>query len=407
MSAGPRAAEGRAVWLLSASKADASAFRRSGCVQLNARHSFMLLDLETGVQAVQPNDIILLKTADKGGLDVFADTALIDASEARELAGRVVASFRKAPDRSKSRRSIDLGLVKFASNTRRRETLGWSRNEIESTIDTLLLRKLITSTRLTEQICAELLDHPQLGSASPLRPILQRLRADMLRRSTTSEEVRRLAQGLYREAAIGFAVAGIRGQSEASRRLRASLLGRPDQLEMWSRDDADCAARSESFIGMHMRRFTGMRLPIVCAGVGKSVPSGPLRHVRLGSVGIEPTMIVSWIAGDTGTSDEVSMTVRGPAFLHGAREVEFVVDTELATLSGMAGRSGGRGRKDQYRFIPRCSTCDIHPRFAETLHGRPATFVFRPHHGRRHLIRLNVLTSDTPPTSIEFLLHPS
>ena len=204
--------EGRSVWLLSASKNDASVLRQSTAADQKGRHAFMLLDLENGDEAVRPDDIILLKTADRGGLDVFADLSSIGAAEARKLAGRLVASFREAPDRSVSRKSIDLGFVRFASNTRRRDPQGWSRNEIESAIDFLLLREMTKSVRLTERMCVELLDHPRLSPASPLRPIAQRMRADVLQRSIASDDDRRLALRLYREAASGFAAAGIVGQ---------------------------------------------------------------------------------------------------------------------------------------------------------------------------------------------------
>jgi hypothetical protein len=394
--------EGRSVWLLSASKNDASVLRQSTAGDQKGRHAFMLLDLENGDEAVRPDDIILLKTADRGGLDVFADLSSIGAGEACRLAGRLVASFREAPDRSVSRKSIDLGFVRFASNTRRRDPQGWSRNEIESAIDFLLLREMTKSVRLTERMCVELLDHPRLSPASPLRPIAQRMRADVLQRSIASDDDRRLALRLYREAASGFAAAGIVGQSETSR-IRANLIRWPRQLEMWPREDRN-QQTTASPIGMHMRRFTGMRLPLVSFGFGGTASRGPLRHVCVGTVRLELTMIASWIAGDSGHSAEVSMTVQEPVSLNGARSVEFVVDTELATLSGMAGRIGRRGPRDRYRFIPRSSTCEIHPRFAEAAHGKPATFVVRPLLDRRHVIRLHVLTGNTPPTSIDFLL---
>ncbi|MDA9393103.1 hypothetical protein WN73_21570 [Bradyrhizobium sp. CCBAU 45394] len=393
----------RSVWLLSASKEDADALRRRS-VEAAAR-PFLLVDLETGAEAVQSCDILLLKTADRPGLDVLIDPSSLDAREAKELAGRIVASFRAHSDRSVPRRSLDLGLVKFASNNLRRERKGWSRNEIENTIDVLLVREMAESGRLTERLCVELLDQPKLNSRSPLRAIALRMCADAIRSAMLRDSDQASALRLYRQAADGFAAAGMAAQSGTTRRLKARLTGADEQLDLWPDVVAD-VARTTPRIGFHMRRFTGMKLPLAsfCFPAGRR-GDGPLRHAVVGTVGLEPSMIASWLAKDASPSTEVSMIVRPPKSLNGVLRVDFVIDSELATLSGLAGR-GASGRRDIYRLIARSPTCEIYPRFADTSFGRPAPFLIEARDGARHLIRLQVLTRDTPPTSIEFNLPP-
>jgi hypothetical protein len=397
------ATDGRSVWLLSASKYDANALRRRSGE--GTPRPFLLLDLETGAEAVRPGDILLLKTADRPGLDVLIDPTSLDARQAKELAGRIVASFRAHPERSLRRRSLDLGFVKFASNTLRRDRKGWSRSEIESTVDVLLVREMADSARLTERLCAELLEFPQLNPRSPLRPIALRMRADAIRRAIATEGDRYSALGLYRQAADGFAAAGMTAQSGASRRLRAQLSGAGDQFDLWPELGSD-AVRATARIGFHMRRFSGMKLPLATFGF----PEGqrrdrPLKHVVVGTVGLEPSMIASWLAKDASPSAEVSMSVRPSKSLVGALRVDFVVDSELATLSGLAGRTVS-ARRDTYRLIARSPTCEIYPRFADTSFGRPTSFLVEAPDAGRHVIRLHVLARDTPPTSIEFNLRP-
>lgn len=407
IAGGTDVSRGRSVWLLSASRSDASALRRHSAEgPAGTAHPFMLLDLENGANAVRPTDILLLKTADRNGLDVLVDPRTLGAGDARGLAGRIVASFRQAPDGSVPRKSLDLGLVKFASNTRRRDRKGWSRNELESTIDVLLLREMADSARLTERLCAELLEYPELSPYSPLRPIALRMSADAIRNVIASEDDASAAHRFYRQAARGFAAAGIAGQSGISRRLSAELSGPKSQLDLWLKVGTDSVSAGQR-MGFHMRRFSGMRLPLASFGLPDArALGGPLRHVVVGTVGLEPAMIASWIAKDGTRSAEASMTVRDILSLHGARSIDFVIDSELATLSGMAGRSARPGRREPYRLIPRSSTCELQPRFADTTFGRPASFTVQPSRGRRHLIHLQVLTHDTPPTSIEFLLPP-
>ncbi|MCA6115210.1 hypothetical protein J6524_09900 [Bradyrhizobium sp. WSM 1738] len=401
MAAAIGATEGRSVWLLSAGKDDADALRRrSG---KGTARPFLLVDLETGAEAVHSCDILLLKTADRPGLDVLIDPASLDARQAKELAGRIVASFRANPDRSIPGRSLDLGLVKFASNTLRRDRKGWSRNEIESTIDVLLVREMAESARLTERLCVELLDHPQLNSRSPLRAIALRMYADAIRSAMLCDSDRSSVLRLYRQAAHGFAAAGMPAQSGTSRRLRARLTGEGEQLDLWPELAAD-VARTIPRIGFHMRRFTGMKLPLATFGLPAGQRrEGPLRHAVVGTVGLEPSMIASWLAKDVSRSAEVSMIVRPPKSLSGMLRVDFVIDSELATLSGLAGR-GASGRRDIYRLVPRSPTCQIFPRFADTSFGRPKSFLIEASGAARHLIRLQVFARDTPPTSIEFNL---
>lgn len=396
---GPARGAGRSVWLLSASKNDADALR--GRSLDGSVRPFLLVDLDTGVEAVQPGDILLLKTVDRPGLDVLVDPTTAGSTNERGLAGRIVASFRKGPGQPERRRSLDLGLVKFGSNTLRRDRKGWARSELESTIDVLLVREMAESSVLTDRLCAELLDHSELESVSPLRPIALRMRAD----ATASAGNQMAATRLYLAAATAFARVGLDFQSCTSRRLGSASAHTAQQLELWPDLNVNLSPRA-SRIGFHMRRFSGMKLPLATEGVlGEPAEVGPLRHVTVGTVNVEPSMIASWLAKDGSSSAEVSMTVADTIALNGMRQVEFVVDSELATLSGLAGRTEP-GRRDAYRFIARSRSCRIHPNFADTRFGRPASFLVEAPDQGRHLIRLQVLTRDTPPTSIEFALPP-
>lgn len=153
----------RSVWLLSASKGDADALRsRSFDAPSSCFHPFLLMDMQDGNNPICPEDIILLKTAERPGIDVLTDPASIGSARPSEFARKVVASFRESTARPTGS-SLDLGFVRFASNTRIRHRLGWSRTAIESTIDVLLLKGLAQSDALTERLCGELLDNQELS----------------------------------------------------------------------------------------------------------------------------------------------------------------------------------------------------------------------------------------------------
>jgi len=388
----------RSVWLLSANKSDADVLRYRSAA--GSVRPFLLLDLETGAEAVRSDDILLVKTADRPGLDVLVDPTTVVSMNAKGLARQIVASFRKLPGHSGRGRSLDLGLVKFGSNTLRRDRKGWTRSEIESTIDVLLVREMAESPELTDRLCAELLDCAGLESLSPLRPIALRMRANAL----ASRGDQATATRLYLAAAAAFADRGMAFQSGTSRMLGITLGHAAQQLELWS--DVGASAPPAPRIGFHMRRFSGMKLPLTTWGFpGGRGAGGPLRHVNVGSVNLEPSMIASWLAKDSSPSAEVSMTVADTVSLNGMRQVDFVVDSELATLSGLAGRAEPR-RRDAYRFIVQSGSCRIEPRFADTSFGRPAPFLVSAPVQGRHVIELQVLTRDTPPTSIDFVLPP-
>lgn len=396
--AGTETSVERSVWLLSANKSDADALR--GRSTDGSVRPFLLLDLETGAEAVRPSDVLLLKTADRPGLDVLVDPTTAASMNAKGLARRIVASFRKLPGHSGRGCSLDLGLVKFGSNTLRRDRKGWMRSEIESTLDVLMVREMAESPVLTNRLCVEFLDCVELESLSPLRPIALRMRADAAASSGDQAAARRL----YLAAAAAFADVGMEFQSGTSRRLGSTLGQAAQQLNLWP--DVVNLSPPASRIGFHMRRFSGMKLPLATSGFpGGRREVGLLRHVTVGTVNLEPSMIASWLAKDSSPSAEVSMTVADTISLNGMLQVDFVVDSELATLSGLAGRAEP-GRRDAYRFIAQSSSCRIHPGFADTSFGRPVSFLVEASDHGRHVIRLQVLTRNTPPTSIDFALPP-
>jgi hypothetical protein len=277
------------------------------------------------------------------------------------------------------------------------------------TLDTLLCRGIARNPGLSARLCDELLADAEVEQTSILRAMALRMRADSLSQSIASEPERRAVWRTYLEAQRAFTGAGIDGQAATSGRLRSRLP--PDlaggQLQFWETDEND-AVNSIPSLGFHLRRFTGMRLPARPSPWPKlETAPGPLRHVWATTLKLDLASLAQWIAGTKTCTPMVTLLRDGREFADGSRFVDFVIDSELAVRTGLAGKSLFRSdEKSVFGLIPTSATCRLEPAYAQTEFGCPARFKLEPSKGKVHDIDLMVLTPDAAQTSISFRVRP-
>jgi hypothetical protein len=406
----PSSRESPKVWLLSASPDDANSFRRT----LRTEHArpaapFLFLDMETGASPIAPDDLILLKTSDHRELDLFVPPAFLAAHEIPHIVLSISSAFRSPATLSEPRATLDLGLLRFVGNAKRDNRKGWSRSRLEMTLDTLLCRGIAGNPGLSARLCDELLADADVEQTSILRAMALRMRADSLSQSIASEPERRAVWQTYLEAQRAFTGAGIDGQAAASGRLGSRLHWDTTerQLQFWATDQNEAVSPLPS-LGFHLRRFTGMRLPVRPSPWARlETAPGPLRHVWATTLKLDTTSLAQWIAGTKTCTPMATLLADEREFADGSRFVDFVIDSELAVRAGLAGKSLFRTeQRSLFRLIPTSATCRLEPTYAQAEFGRSARFKLEPSKGKVHDIDLMVLTPDAAPTSISFRIRP-
>jgi len=392
------------VWLLSAAKEDGAVIRRS-CSHERQSTPFLFLDLDDGRTPISPDDLILLKTPDRPGLDLFAPTVIHDAMGTAGLVHAVKNLLISGPELSQPRRTLDLGMVTFGGNALRATRRGWSRTEIEKILDALLCTHVALDPVLSHRLSGELMEQITSEEPSLLRAIALRLRADAVNAIKSDAAA---AVAAYAKARVALREAGAGRQAAATGRLEKRTLTAHAELqsEFWPRGE-DARRRLAPF-GFRLRRFSGMKLPVSRRLIPNLVGArGMLRHRHVASFAMDDVSLAAWIAGAAvSTSMASAHAVAAPFDLEEGMLVEFVVDSELATRAGLAGRVfSPLISKTTFRLMPRSETCRMRPSSADTRFGKPVYFqIDGP--PRPHRIDLLVLTSDAAQTSISLTVRP-
>jgi hypothetical protein len=396
---------GPSVWLLSATSEDAAAFKKSLEMRSGKSPSpFLLIDLATGASPCSPDDILFLKTANQKELDVFVPCGLRETISLSKIIEFLKSAFDKPVLGSQALATVDLGLVRFVGHAKRARRRGWGRSRLEQVLDTLMCREIVGDPSWSQLICSELLEDPDLDDQSLLRAVALRLYADALSKRANWSGGDSNAARAYWRARHAFERAGALRQAISSGRLGDQIfhgLG-GHQFELWPRADNKHAI--EQPFGFHVRRFSGMRLPLPLRRWADAPPRvGMLRYEYGRALDFDTSSISRWLSGAQASSEMAGLISATPK--RGARRfVKFVVDSELAVRAGLAGNARASSRQEIYRFIPRSAFGEFSPTLASTQFGRPAAFEYLARDTRFHRINLLVLTPDRNPISIPFTI---
>lgn len=393
------------VWLLSATREDISAFKRSLARRPEKRpSSFLLIDLATGASPCSPDDLLLLKTADRPDLDLFIPDGLRDTIGLSTILDTLTSAFRHPTVGSRPLSTLDLGLVRFVGHAKRAQRRGWGRNRFEQVLDTLMCREIVRDPAWSQLICSELLEDRGLDEQSLLRAVALRIRADaMSKRANWAAGYSEAARAYWR-AKGAFERVGASRQAIASGRLGDRLLHGHgmQQLELWPIGSRTGA--SDQTFGFHVRRLSGMRLPLELPNWSNAAPrEGMLQHEFGQTLELDTPTISRWLSGAQASS-EMAGLIDNRREGRSHRLVKFVVDSELAVRAGLAGWAAGAPERRVYRLMPQSAFGSFSPMVAATRFGEPAAFEYSSRETKFHRIDLLVLTPNRNPMSIPFTL---
>lgn len=265
--------------------------------------------------------------------------------------------------------------MRFVGHGKRARRRGWTRSRFEKVLDTLMCREIVRDPAWSPLICSELLEDPDLDPESLLRAMALRISADAVASCADWVEGDSAAARAYWHAEDAFARLGALRQASISGRLGDRLVRGPggQQLEFWQRN---VRSNNNGAFGFHIRRFSGMRLPLALPRWSNApLRDGMLQHEFGQMLELETHRIARWLGGAQASS-EMAGLVRDARASNNNRMLEFVVDSELAIRSGLAGHAPDGSARAVYSIMPQSATGVFSPMAAETTFGKPARFEY-------------------------------